>query len=279
MSDEKDTRRIACIAMESIPKDIARNAEKIKEYMKRAADAGAQLAAFPEMSLMGYVPDACELAIKSDSPVLRELAKLTGQLGIAASVGYFEDGGDKKYVAQAFLHKGRVASVYRKIYSCEHGAADGVTFETADWDGATIATTICKDLHFPSVTREHVKRGALLVLQPSAYRDDPDAPFDNENHNVYLPRARAKENGVFFVHLNACGTPRNGKRCFGKIIVVAPDGRVVARIDRSPYSESMLVVDVDLNEARNSGARKNITEELDRCGLIEVMPPGKQGDT
>ncbi len=275
--NEKDIRRIACITMESTPKDVQGNAEKTRQHMQRAAEAQAHLAIFPEMSLMAYVDDACQAAIKSDAPVLQKLAEFAGQLGIAASVGYFEDAGDKKYVAQAFLHEGEIKSVYRKIYSCEQGAADGQTFQTLDWNGATIATTICKDLHFPAVAREHAKRGALVILQPSAYREDPNEPFDSDNHNVYLPRARAKENGVFFFLVNAAGCPKDGKICFGNAIAIAPDGRILARIDRSPYSENMMVVDIDLNEARSCPGRENVTEELGRCGLLEVMPPGKQG--
>ena len=275
MNDSKDIRRIACVTMESLPGDIPGNAEKIKHYMTLTAQMGARLAVFPELSLTGYVADACDLAIPGDAPVLQDLARQAGELGIAASVGFFEKAGDKKYVAQGFLHEGKIKSVYRKIYCCEKGGNDGQAFETVDWDGATIATIICKDLHFPAVTRQHVMRGAAVILQPSAYRGDVAEPFDNENHNVYLPRARARENGVFFFHVNASGCPKDNQYCLGNAIAVAPNGRVLGRIDNSPYSENTMVVDIDLAEVLNSPAHENIEEDLKRRGLLPSIPPGK----
>ncbi len=277
MSNPNNIRRIAGVTMQSIPKDVRANAESIKVHMARAAQAGANLVLFPEMCLTGYVPDAWEVAIESSSPVLEDLAAEAARLNLAASIGYIEDAGDKKYVAQAFLHQGQVRSVYRKIYSCEQGASDGDAFEIVDWDGATIATMICKDLHFPAVAREHAKRGALLILHPAAYREDPNTPYDMDNHNVFLPRARAKENGVFLFTVNASGSPYNGEIHFGNALLAGPDGRILGRVDRSPYSESMLIADIDLTEAQNCDSRVMLDEEKARCELIQRMPPGRQG--
>ncbi len=273
MNDQQEIRRIAGVSMTSVPLDIEANAKKVKAHMARAAEAGAQLVLFPEMCLPSYMPDAHETAMACDSPVLKDIAAEAGRLGLAASVGFFEARNGKKHVAQAFVQNGEIRSIYRKIYSCESGATHGEDFETVDWDGVTVATNICKDLHFPQVAREHAKRGALLILSPAAYRDDPDETYDSDNHNIYLPRARAKENGVFFFMVNACGLPRVGKIHFGNAILVGPNGRVISRVDRSPHAESMLVADIDLSEARNAQARQNIQEDCDRCGLIEKIPP------
>jgi len=273
MNKEKDIRRIVGITMESLPGDIPGNTRKIIRHLRQAADLKAELVIFPELCLTGNLPTAHELAVPSDGPALAKLAEVSGDLHLAASVGYFEDDGQgRRYVAQAFLHKGRIQSVYRKIFANERGASKGQAFETVDWRGAPIATIICNDLHFPLVAREHAKRGALMILHPSAYRPDPRQPFDIENHNVYLPRARAKENNVFFFHVNASGCPVDGRYFFGNAIAVAPDGRILARIDRNPFRENLMVVDIDLNEARSGKAREKLAQEADRIGRLDAVP-------
>ena len=64
--------------------DRGRNLERHREWVKQAAEAGAQLLVFPELSLTGYflkdlVPDS---AIQLDSPQMRELAGLSTELDV-----------------------------------------------------------------------------------------------------------------------------------------------------------------------------------------------------
>ena len=274
MTHKSDVRRIAGVTMESLAKDLDGNTAKVKSHMKHAKDAGAKLVLFPEMCLTGYLPDAGEVAIEADSPILSDLAGEADRLGIAVSVGFVEDAGDKKHVAQAFLYHGQIQSIYRKIYPCETGTSVGEDFQLVDWDGIPLGTIICRDLHFPSVVREYAKRGVLIVLHPAAYRDKLEDPFEIDNHNVYIPRTRAKENGVFLFSVNASGLPRQDHIHFGNAILVGPDGRILARVDRSPCSETMLVADIDLEEARNASSRSFVSEEHQRCGLTDRVPSG-----
>jgi len=262
--------------MRSIPNEVVANAAKVKEHTRHAAEAGAELVVFPELCLTGNVAGACDHAIARDSSVLAELADAAQSCGVAVSVGYFEADGEKRYVAQAFLEDGRIRNVYRKVFACEGGASDGETFEVVDWRGIPTGTTICRDLFFPLATREHVKRGALLILHPAAYSVEGSKPFTHDNHNVYLPRARAHENGVFFLHVNASGSHDGGKTWFrGNSVLAGPDGCVIARVDHCPFSENMLIADIDIEEAKASDVRDKIEEESRRMGVLDRATPGK----
>ena len=64
--------------------DRGRNLERHREWVKRAAEAGARLLVFPELSLTGYflkdlVPES---AIQLDSYEMRDLAALSSELDI-----------------------------------------------------------------------------------------------------------------------------------------------------------------------------------------------------
>ncbi|OGG55757.1 MAG: hypothetical protein A3F84_16510 [Candidatus Handelsmanbacteria bacterium RIFCSPLOWO2_12_FULL_64_10] len=278
MGEKRDLRRIAGISMFSKPKDLAGNSAKAKEHIARGAEAGAKLVLLPELCLSGMSPDAYTAAIRADDDILHDLAATAKSLGVAASVGFFERDGRKCYVSQAFLHNGKIACVSRKIFCCERGGSDGEEFHVVDWNGALVGTLICWDLHFPIVSRELAKRGALLILHPSCYsgKERTGTVGGNHNPNSFQTCTRAKDNGCFFFHLNASGkTVKKGFVCAGNSLLAAPTGGVMARIDYSPHVESMMVADIDLEAARNATSRKWMMLEAERTGLIKYLPGRK----
>ncbi|MBQ2311459.1 MAG: NAD+ synthase, partial [Firmicutes bacterium] len=82
--------RIALAQICPVPGDAGTNAEKIKAYMKEAADGGAELVIFPECSLTGYAPErASELALSIG-------AGPDGAAELALSIGDAPDGAQKQ---------------------------------------------------------------------------------------------------------------------------------------------------------------------------------------
>lgn len=273
-TEKQDIRRLAGIAMYSYPLDIPRNVEIAKEHMARGAEAGADLVLLPELCISGMAPDAYTVAFTADDDVLHDLADHAKSLKIAASVGFFEKDGRKRYVSQAFLHKGKIASVCRKIFCCERGGSDGEEFHVVKWDGATVGTCICWDMHFPLVARELAKRGAVLILHPSSYSGGISlgraAKGSNTDH--FQTRTRAVDNGAFFFHQNASGvTVKKDRICGGNSYIASPSGGIVAQVDYNPYTESLIVADIDLEAARSSIHRKWLEEEAGRTGVIERL--------
>ncbi len=81
---------------------------------------------------------------------------------------------------------------------------------------------ICYDIEFPEFARELKRRGADVIVVPTANME----PYF-EVPNTFI-RARALENGIFVVYANYCGTEGDLKYT-GLSGVTGPDGIDLAR--------------------------------------------------
>src|ERR1700712_4253953 len=82
MSPARQPLRIAGVQCVSHPGDIAGAAAEHVALIAAAADDGAQVVLFPELSLTGYEPDLIDLhgiRIAVDDPVLQPLARVCQQ--------------------------------------------------------------------------------------------------------------------------------------------------------------------------------------------------------
>ena len=112
--------RVALAQINTLIGDFAGNALRVREWTGRAADRGAALAVFPELTLNGYPPrdllDSPEFVAEGEER-LRELAvELRG--GPVALVGFVEavrNEGNGLYNSVAWLEDGRVQQVARKL--------------------------------------------------------------------------------------------------------------------------------------------------------------------
>ena len=69
--------------------------------------------------------------------------------------------------------------------------------------------TICYDLRFPILYRTLAKKGAKIILVPSAFTIPT-----GKAHWETLLRARAIENSVFIIGTNMCGTHHNKRKTY-----------------------------------------------------------------
>src|SRR5881398_4217486 len=103
MTMRTEPLRVALAQINSTVGDLPGNARKIKEWIGRARDEGAQLVVFPELSLTGYPPEDLLLKthfLDSAEAALHQLA--ADVEGIVALVGYPERS-DDVYNAAAVL--------------------------------------------------------------------------------------------------------------------------------------------------------------------------------
>src|SRR5919107_4482175 len=115
MTMRTEPLRVALAQINPIVGDIGGNAQKIREYIERARDEGAQLVVFPELALTGYPPEDLLLKthfVDAAGAALEEIARDTE--GVVALVG-FPERRDDVYNACAVLSDGEVAAVYRKM--------------------------------------------------------------------------------------------------------------------------------------------------------------------
>jgi NAD+ synthase (glutamine-hydrolysing) len=139
--------------------DLCGNAQKILSFAQRAAAAGAEVVAFPELTLTGYPPrDLLEKQTFLDrvEQHLEKLAADAAPLGVTLIVGTVtrrsESSGRPIYNTAAVVQGGRVAFRQHKMLLPSYDVFDETRyFEPAPkqfpltLDGSTTALTICED--------------------------------------------------------------------------------------------------------------------------------------
>src|SRR6059058_1422421 len=172
MTMRTEPLRVALAQINCTVGDISGNARKIKEWIGRARDEGAQLVVFPELALTGYPPEDLLLKthfVDAAGAALRELAKEARD--IVALVG-FPERADDVYNAAAVLADGEVAAVYRKVFLPNYGVFDEQRYFQAGTDaalfelnGVAIGLTICEDIWEPGppATTEALSGAQLIV--------------------------------------------------------------------------------------------------------------------
>jgi NAD+ synthase (glutamine-hydrolysing) len=139
--------------------DFSGNLSTMLRYSERAAQAGADLVIFPELSICGYPPaDLLEKPAFVDraEEVLHELAARTAQSGIAVLCGYPSRApratGKHVYNSAALLRDGNVAFVQSKrllpfydVFDEQRYFAPAPSQSVCEIAGERVAITICED--------------------------------------------------------------------------------------------------------------------------------------
>jgi deaminated glutathione amidase len=103
--------------------------------------------------------------------------------------------------------------------------APGAEVVVADAGFAKIGLTICYDVRFPELYRELTKRGAEILLVPSAFTDRT-----GRDHWEILLRARAIENLCYVMAPAQWGKHGGNRASYGHAMIVDPWGSVVAQV-------------------------------------------------
>ena len=104
--------------------DMAANLELAADWLRRAAADGAQLTAFPELALTGYllfdlVP---EVAIRADDPRLAALSREAP--GMLVAIGFVEETDEHRFAnSAALLRDGELVGLHRKVYLPTYGSS------------------------------------------------------------------------------------------------------------------------------------------------------------
>jgi NAD+ synthase (glutamine-hydrolysing) len=261
--------RVALAQMNVTVGDIAGNSAAVAQWTRRAADAGADLVAFPEMALTGYPPEDLVLRrsfVAASKRALRDLATTLdadGLGGMAVVVGYLDACADavprlgrpagEPQNAAALLHGGDVVATYAKHHLPNYGVFDefryfvpGEVLPVIRLGAVDVAMTICEDLWQdggPIAVCRAAGVGLVVTVNGSPYERNKD------DVRCELSRQRAAEAGATLAYVNMVGG--QDELVFdGDSIVVAAGGDVLAR---GPQFESdLLVVDLDLPEATST---------------------------
>ncbi len=267
--------RIALAQVDSTVGDLPGNADTVRAWSRRAAEAGAQLVAFPEMMLTGYpVEDLVfrESFVAASRDALHQLARELAADGLgelAVVVGYLDADGPARLGATvtlgglpegapaapdrgprdalALLHGGRVVATYFKHHLPNYGVFDedryfvpGDTLTVVRIGGVDVALTVCEDIWqaggpFAVARGAHV--GLVVNINASPYE------LNKDDVRLGLAARRAREAGAAVAYVNMVGG--QDELVFdGDSIVVDAKGKLLTRAPQ--FTEHLLVHDLTL---------------------------------
>ena len=111
-----------------------------------------------------------------------------------------------------------------------------------------IGLSICYDLRFPNLFRKLAKKGAHIILVPSAFT----VPTGRD-HWETLVKARAIENCCFIIATNMCGHHHTNRKTYGHSLLINPWGKIINKTFKNP---NILNTKINLDEVQI--ARKKI---------------------
>jgi predicted amidohydrolase len=221
------------------------NLAKVRDFSRRAKEAGAELIVFPEMTDTGYsMPVIQKHANHWNTGFVTSLQKIAKQLSMAIVSGVSERDGSSIYNSQVLVDaKGEIIAKYRKthLYAVapvqEHTCfAPGDSFVSFKLSGLRFGFSICYDLRFPEMYRKlATEQNVSAFLISSAW------PFPRDEHFRVLVQARAIENQSYVIASNRVGKDDDLWFC-GNSAIIDPRGVTIAAA--SPDREELIHADV-----------------------------------
>jgi predicted amidohydrolase len=248
-----DRWKIAAVQTDLRLGDNGANLALIRDRLRAAARAGANLIVFPECALTGYCFDSKDEAWPHaetiPGPSTEILARDCLDLGVWAVVGLLEarpaDGA--LFNSAALIGPGEVRARYRKVHLPYLGVDRFTTpgdepFAVHDLGGLRVGLTICYDGSFPEAARCLMLLGADLVVLPTNW------PTGAMKTARYLVPARALENHVYYAAVNRVGEER-GFRFIGRSSIMSCAGDPLAASDDE--QPTILYADIEPAKARD----------------------------
>jgi N-carbamoylputrescine amidase len=244
--------------------DKGANVARGVKALEAAAAKGAEVVCFSELAFEPFYPQ-CKaqaeyehLAESVPGPTTDIFVALARQLGVVVVLNLFECDGERCYDTSPVIDAdGTLLGVTRMVHITDYPNFHEQDYYAPGDTGAPVYRTragrvgvaICYDRHFPEYMRMLALGGAQLVLVPQAgtIGEWPADLFEAEM------RVTAFQNGYVIGLCNRVGA--DGSLTFaGESFVCTPDGAVLARAPQG--EEHLLVVDIDLNSAGRSHARR-----------------------
>ncbi len=247
--------RVSLAQINTAVGDLDGNAAKIIEGIRAAESVGADLVAFPELSLTGYPPEDLVLRrgfVEANLAALEHVREATRGLHVAAVVGFVDYAHDI-FNAAAVLHDGEQAGVYHKQYLPNYGVFDearyfrpGLGVQLFEIAESRVGVTICEDIWYSSgPMQDQCLAGAELIVNING------SPFHagKARQREQMLATRAADNAVLTLYCNLVGG-QDHLIFDGGSTVYGPGGQLLARAPL--FEEDLLSVDLDVEEVRQT---------------------------
>ncbi|MDB5077108.1 MAG: carbon-nitrogen hydrolase family protein [Chloroflexi bacterium] len=255
------TVTVALLQMLAHGLDINQNMEKGDRFCRQAAAAGADIALFPEMWSIGYLPYSEEAgefydmyrspelwadrrereqpiraedrerwrahAIGADSQFVEHFRALARELGLAIAITYLErwDGAPRNTMSLIDRH-GEIVLTYAKVHTCDFDVPEGECtpgdeFFVCDLDTAAGSVKVGAMICYD---REFPESARVLMLKGAELILTPNA-CELEANRICQFRVRAYENMVGVAMANYAAPQQNGHSVAFHPMAFGKDGR------------------------------------------------------
>jgi len=268
---------LALAQINTVLGDVEANLEKHLEFIQEARSQKTDLIVFPELSLTGYVLQDLVPVVAHrptpDDPVFHRLLDASRDLDLV--VGFVdEDVRHRFYIAAAYLSRGEIVHVHRKVHLPTYTIFDerrflaaGDSFRAFDTRFGRAGILICEDFWHASSPYLLWLDGADLLLLTSASpgRGVTDEHIGSSEWVETIAKAYAGLFTVFVAHANRVGF-EDGLNFWGGATAYDPDGKLIAK---GPYDEEALTyAELDLAQIRRTRARLPLLRD-ERASLVQ----------
>jgi len=275
------------------------NFELARDWLRRGAAEGAQLVAFPELALTGYLLSDLvpEVAMRTDDPRLAALSREAP--GVLLAIGFVEETDAHRFCnSAALLRDGELIGVHRKVYLPTYGMFDEAHFTRPGDRIRThavgepldrIGLSICEDFWHASLPMLQALDGASLLVNLAA--GPARAPGSSAGLAAIAGWHKMQDTYALLgtVAVAFCNRVGNeeGLTFWGGSRLLRADGSSVA--EGPLYEESLVVGSIDTDDLRmqryglpllSDERLELVRRELDRiiAERADLPPPLDEGD-
>lgn len=239
------------------PNDIEANLQKVVNWIDKAVEEHeAELIVFPESITTGFDPamspeELYEMVDTIPGELTEPVAKAAKKHGVHVVLPTYERGEEEGIVynsAALIGPTGEVIGVYRKThpFPTERIAGGGWCkagdkAEVYETELGNIGIIICYDGDFPELSRVLAVKGAEVIVRPSALLRSFDI-WETTN------KARAYDNHVYMIGVNAVGPDANDNYNFGHSMIVSP---IAQNLAQARGVEEIISVELDNDPIKN----------------------------
>jgi len=255
---------------------LSENLEKHLEYVDKAK--GSDLLIFPELSLSGYaLQDLVATVVvrpTKEDPVFKTLLDASKKIDLI--FGFVEEDRRHRFFnSAAYLSKGEIIHVHRKVYLPTYGMFDegrffawGDSIRAFDTRFGRVGMLICEDFWHASPPYLLWLDGADLLyfisVSPSRGLNNKDR-LDSARWVEHVGQAYASLFTNFVVNTNRVGY-EDGLNFWGGATIYDPNGELLAK---GPYFEEALTIsELDLDELHRARARMPLLRD-ERTALVQ----------
>ncbi|MEW6081095.1 MAG: carbon-nitrogen hydrolase family protein [Bacillota bacterium] len=244
------------IQIASIPGDVRQNVRKALDWLAKAqGEFGAEIAVFPESVTTTFNPGMSREALYDivepiPGDVTDAFCRASSDLNTIVVLPVYERGRDRPtiYNSAVLITPGSgVVGVYRKTHPFTTERVEGGGWTTPGHTARVYQTScamlgmmICYDGDFPELARVMAIDGAEVLARPSAFL---------RSYDIWhlTNAARAYDNHVYVVAVNAVGRDGAGNYYAGHSMVISPTGEKLAQ---ARGSEEIIVARLDPDPMR-----------------------------